>query len=151
MLETQILLHLHLICQWIKLERYSLQRQKETRLILSSVLHQSICDLKDQFQGHFVHWSYIDLIDWKKTMFSEPPLTLSLTDNEVQSLIKTPLSCPNYLCHTQPIECVIKLVTEGACSVIFIEAQDGYICQKNPLKEKSIHRWVQVIYLSKIR
>ena len=45
--------------------------------------------------------SYPDLIDWEQTKFSEPPLTLHLSDEEIKGFIQIPFSPPEIPCHTQ--------------------------------------------------
>ena len=74
--------------------------------------------------------SYPDLIDWKKASFSEPPMTMSLSREEVLAFVDKPLIIPGFNCHTQAVERAIKLVTEAAGLVIGEEARDGFIRQK---------------------
>ena len=74
--------------------------------------------------------SYPDLIDWKKVTFSEPPMTMSLSREEVLAFVDKPLIIPGFNCHTQAVERAIKLVTEAAGLVIGEEARDGFIRQK---------------------
>ena len=71
--------------------------------------------------------TYPDLIDWNTTIFSEPPMTLSLSNHQFVDFAKTPLIIPDFLCHTQAVERTIKLVTEAAGSVIGPEARDGFM------------------------
>ena len=71
--------------------------------------------------------TYPDLIDWNTTIFSEPPMTLSLSNHQIMDFAKTPLIIPDFLCHTQAVERTIKLVTEAAGSVIGPEARDGFM------------------------
>ena len=74
--------------------------------------------------------TYPDLIDWEGASFSEPPLTASLSENEVRDLVLNPLIIPFFTCHTQPVERAIRLVTEAAGSVIRPEAREGFIRQR---------------------
>ena len=81
---------------------------------------------------NFKATTYPNLINWKKTTFSEPPitLTLALSDDELRGLVEKPLFVPFYPCHMQAVERAIKLVTEATGSVVGAESRDGYICQK---------------------
>ena len=74
--------------------------------------------------------SYPDLIFWSKAIFSEPPVTMSLSNEEIMGFVDQPMIIPRYPCHTQAVERAIKLVTEAAGSVIGQDARDGYIRQK---------------------
>ena len=79
---------------------------------------------------NFKATTYPNLINWKKTAFTEPPMTLALSDDELRGLVEKPLLVPFYPCHTQAVERAIKLVTEAAGSVVGAESRDGYIRQK---------------------
>ena len=74
--------------------------------------------------------TYVDLIDWQNTQFTEPPLTVSFSEHDLSDLIRNPLSIPHFTCHTQAVERAIRIVTEAAGAVIDPEARDGYIRQK---------------------
>ena len=63
-------------------------------------------------------------------MITEPPLTQSLTTDEMLALKVSPFDVPNYPCHTQAVERAIRLVTEASSSVISQAARDGVIRQK---------------------
>ena len=47
---------------------------------------------------------YPDLIDWKESNLYEPPMTLSLTNDQLMAIKDSPLPVPNYPCHTQAVE-----------------------------------------------
>ena len=79
---------------------------------------------------NFKATTYPNLINWKKTAFTEPPMTLALSDDELRGLVEKPLLVPFYPCHTQAVERAIKLVTEAAGSVVGAKSRDGYIRQK---------------------
>jgi hypothetical protein len=74
---------------------------------------------------------YISIIDWKnsQTQVTEPPLTMGLTDEEIDSFIssKTIFNFSNYPSHTQAVERHIKLVTEASSSVCSHDAREGFI------------------------
>ena len=71
--------------------------------------------------------NHTELFDWKTAKFSEPPLTMKLSDDEIRGFILTLLELLQYPCHTQ---CGIKVVSEAASAVIGEEARDGLIRQK---------------------
>ena len=66
----------------------------------------------------------------QKATFTEPPMTLDLSDEELRGLVEKPLFVPPYPCHTQAVERAIKLVSEAAGSVVGADSRDGYIRQK---------------------
>ena len=72
---------------------------------------------------------YVDMISWEGNIF-EPPLTLHMTEDELNSYIETPLEVLPYPGHTQAVERGVKLTTEASTSVIGEEKRDGMIRQK---------------------
>lgn len=78
--------------------------------------------------------SYHEMIDWEDTVLTEPPLTLSLTDDQISAFKETPFDVPDYPCHTQAVERGIRLVSEAAAAVIGPDARDGFIRQR--IKER---------------
>ena len=74
--------------------------------------------------------SYPEMIDWEVSKLSEPPLTLSLSNDEILAFKSTPMAVPNLPCHTQAVERAIRLVTEASSSVVGEEARDGFIRQR---------------------
>ena len=73
--------------------------------------------------------TYHSMIDWS-TMISEPPITSSLTEQQLDDIINTPFVVPRWLNHTQPVERGIKVLTEAAEAVTGAEARDGFIRQR---------------------
>jgi len=67
-----------------------------------------------------------DLISWSEGV-SEPPLTCSLHTSEVNNLINIPMKVPNWPCHTQSIERVVKMVLEASAKYFSQEKRDGGI------------------------
>lgn len=67
-----------------------------------------------------------DLISWSDGV-SEPPLTCSLSTSEVKNFINAPMEVPNWPCHTQSIERVVKMVTEASARYYSQEKRDGGI------------------------
>ena len=59
-----------------------------------------------------------DLIDWTDTSVSESSFTACVMSNEIKKMIKSKtfseFKIPELPCHTQSIECRIKLVSEAA-------------------------------------
>ena len=73
---------------------------------------------------------YMDLIDWEATQLSEPPLTSSLTNEQLTAIKDSPLQVADYPCHTQAVERAVRLVSEASASVIGQDARDGFIRQR---------------------
>ena len=57
----------------------------------------------------------------------EPPLTCNMTTSEVKKFISTPKVVPNWPCHTQSIERVVKMVTEASGRFFTEKKRDGGI------------------------
>ena len=75
---------------------------------------------------------YIDLIDWHATgTINQPPLTFGISEEELLQFIKqkeTPsVSFPRLFCHTQAVECCVKVVTEVSGAVCGADRRDGCI------------------------
>ncbi|KAG7156789.1 hypothetical protein Hamer_G029270, partial [Homarus americanus] len=60
----------------------------------------------------------------------EPPLTTSLTSQELRNLKETPMQVPKWPSHTQSVERCVKMVTEAAGHVYSHERREG-INRKN--------------------
>ena len=64
--------------------------------------------------------SYVELIDWSEIPGSEPVFTASVTTDYIKEMIRKrtflDLKIPALPCHTQSVECHIKLVTEASSS-----------------------------------
>ena len=73
---------------------------------------------------------YTELFNWDITVITEPPLIRNITDNELKDIYDTPLSLPRYMCHNQPVERSVKVVTEASNSVCGEENRDGFIRQR---------------------
>ena len=67
-----------------------------------------------------------ELIDWTEGA-TEPPLTCSLTTQEVRGFIATPMKVPAWPSHTQSVERLVKRVTEASAHVFSHERRDGFI------------------------
>ncbi|KAG7162394.1 hypothetical protein Hamer_G007922, partial [Homarus americanus] len=55
----------------------------------------------------------------------EPPLTTSLTSQELRNLKETPMQVPKWPSHTQSVERCVKMVTEAAGHVYSHERREG--------------------------
>ena len=73
-----------------------------------------------------------NMIDWNEADLTEPPLTARYSDEFIERQIqeKGKLIIESYLCHTQAVERVIKLVTEASSSVCGENSRDGFIRAK---------------------
>jgi len=73
---------------------------------------------------------YHQMIDWQEIDLTEPPILTKLTETEIKELIETnekPQGMPNFPCHTQAVERIIKLVTDASATVVGQENRDGYV------------------------
>ncbi|CAH0547286.1 unnamed protein product [Brassicogethes aeneus] len=81
---------------------------------------------------------YYEMITYATYLNNEPPLTKSISVEELKSYIDTNeyiMTFPNYPCHTQSVERCVRLVTEAAAAVGELQ-RDGYI--KSRLKSRSL-------------
>ena len=78
--------------------------------------------------------SYIDLIEWTDAIVSEPSFTASLTSNDIRKMIKSNtfsgIETPDLPCHTQSVECHIKLVSEASSLVCDHASREALIRNK---------------------
>ena len=65
---------------------------------------------------------YINMIDWHNCVITEPPATKSLSDEELESLVRsqeTPtVQFPRFPCHTQAAERCVNAVTETSTAAM---------------------------------
>ena len=75
---------------------------------------------------------YTELIDWQTTKITEPPLTMQMTDEDINNHIdqRTKISFGEFPCHTQSVERMIKEVTIASMKVYGPEARDGFIMSR---------------------
>ena len=91
--------------------------------------------------------SYIEIIDWRDILVSEPVFTASITADEIKKMIVTrkfiDLNVPALpCCHTQSVKRHIKLVTRASSSVCDSSYRDGFIL--NTLsQERQCHSLIQ--------
>ncbi|KAK4882474.1 hypothetical protein RN001_005793 [Aquatica leii] len=73
---------------------------------------------------------YFELVSWQSLTITEPPLTVKISDNELQEMISdvpAEIEMLNFPCHSQAVERCVKLVTEASAAVCGYEARDGFI------------------------
>ena len=74
---------------------------------------------------------YFDMIDWQKCVVTEPPVTKSISDEDLELLVRNEetavVEFPRFPCHTQAVERCVKGVTEASIAVMGQEARDGVI------------------------
>ena len=74
---------------------------------------------------------YFDMINWQNVNLTEPPITRSISDKEINYLISSKeKSFPHLPCHTQAVERCVKLVTEASSLVCGQNSRDGFIRSK---------------------
>ena len=96
--------------------------------VTENILRQSVRPFRIP-KLNFSATSYVDMINWNNVIY-EPPLTLHLTDADLNACIKHPLEVLPYPGHTQAVERAVKLTTEISSSVIGEKQRDGMIHQK---------------------
>ena len=80
------------------------------------------------------------MIDWEAEKLSEPPRTMSLTNEQLTAIQDSPLKVADYPCHIQAVERAVCVVTEASASVIGQDARDGFIRQRiQSQKELKMH------------
>ena len=71
--------------------------------------------------------SLTNLIYWDRERLHEPPLTCSLTKQELIKLLDHPMKVPYFPCHGQCVERVVKQVTKASAAVHGEERRDGFV------------------------
>jgi hypothetical protein len=81
-------------------------------------------------QLNFNAKDYVELINWQDFKVTEPPLTISVSDEWIRLFAAdgsaSVVNFPRIPCHTQ----AVKLVTESSAKVCCTEARDGFIRTK---------------------
>jgi hypothetical protein len=88
-----------------------------------------------------LQWSaskFYDLIDWKETDFYEPPLTMDLSLDALESISHTPLVLPQFPCHNQAVERHVKDMTETSQRVAGKERRDAMM--RNKIESRSMSK-----------
>jgi len=77
---------------------------------------------------------YTAMIDWTMVRLTEPPVKMSISDDDLQDFIREPttpvVAFDRYPCHTQAVVRCIKVVTEASQSVCAKNRRDGFICTR---------------------
>lgn len=83
---------------------------------------------------------YIDMINWKDEIISEPPIIAHVSDLELKNLIQDPVTpaveFPLFPCHTQAVERGVKLVSEASGLVCGFNSRNGLILSKLESQKK---------------
>lgn len=112
-----------------------LRRILKARLEKSSILREFRVP-KLQFDAS----EYFDLIDWKNTGVTEPPLTMNVTEADIRLFVAThgdsTVDFDRYPCHTQSVERCVKIVTEASLALCGQSGRDGFI--RSRLEARSI-------------
>ena len=74
--------------------------------------------------------NFTELLDWGSEHITEPPLTMDLSDAEVQAIRRAPLEVGAFPVHTVAVERAVKVVTEAAGAVIGEAQRHGWICSR---------------------
>ena len=89
---------------------------------------------------NFKATEYYDCIDWVFTEISEPPITKSLSSEEIQdninsgSILEESLAC--FPSHSHAVERTVKIVTEAASKICGNEGRDAFIRAKLQSRKK---------------
>ena len=73
---------------------------------------------------------FTELLDWDAEHITEPPLTMNLSDAEVQAIRGAALEVDAFPVHTVAVERAVKVVTESAGAVVGEEQRHGWICSR---------------------
>lgn len=90
---------------------------------------------------NFEATEYYEMVDCQTVLWTEPPITVRFTNEELKEIIEDPLSSvisyiKGYPCHTQSVERAVKIVTEASLSVCGYERRDGVIRSKLESRSK---------------
>lgn len=82
---------------------------------------------------------YISLIDWQTCSITESPLTMELSQTDLERLVASHnvpvLNFPKFPCHTQSVERGVKLVTEACAAVCGEKSRHGFILNRLESRE----------------
>ena len=74
---------------------------------------------------------YIEQTDWQKDDIIDSPLIVDVSEEDITQFVKSGdspiIDLPRLPCHTQAVECCIKLVTEASAAVCGSASRDGFI------------------------
>ena len=112
--------------------------RKENKAIQESQSNKKSRKKVRSYRPRSINWyaETVDhLIDLHKAE-TEPPLTVNLTDIEVNCLLDCPFIVPDYECISQYVERGVKATTEAAACVTGQDRQDGLTINKEVSRKK---------------
>lgn len=80
--------------------------------------------------ANFSAGHYTELLNWDTELITEPPLTMGLSNDELQCILGAPLEVEAYPVHTVAVERTVKVVTAAARAVIGERQRHGWICRR---------------------
>ena len=80
--------------------------------------------------------SYTRMIDWQKSVVTEPPVVKSFSDDMLKQVYSQPLNLPDYSVHTQSVERAVKLVSEASKEVYGGKARHSLILSRLESREQ---------------
>jgi len=79
---------------------------------------------------NFYCTDYTTMIDWTTARVTQPPVTMSISDDDLREFIPEPttpvVTFDRYPCHTQAVERCTKVVTEASQAVCDKNRRDGF-------------------------
>ena len=79
---------------------------------------------------NFAADNYTALMNWETELFTDPPLTMGLSDQELHSIRDAPLALNAYPMHTTGVKRTVKGVKESAGAVVGGKERLGWICNR---------------------
>ena len=119
-------------------------RQKAINAILT-IRRRKKCKVKVNAAGIRVfrvpqlNWeakNYMEIIPWEVKLFTEPPVTKQLSNDELMCGYGAPLDIPKYPAHSQSVELCVKLVSEATKAVYGHEQQHSLCISKQSAREE---------------
>ena len=77
-----------------------------------------------------IYWNDENLV------VTEPPVLRRFSDDEIRSALDSPMSLPDYPCHTTSVERCVKLVSDASKQVYGDDARHGLILSRIEAREK---------------
>ena len=138
---------LHLVCSTMLEERevgvrhiLRIRREKLSETAPGKKKRRSkIVKTVRKYKPQEINWradSVENLVDLTNAE-SEPPLTMNISDREVEGLVVKPLEIREYECISQFVERAVKSTTEAAAVVTGGDRQDALTLNKNVARKKT--------------
>ena len=105
-------------------------RERALSAVLQCRLREDTPEQVRPFHLPAVRWEpadYTQIIDLEREPISEPPITLTMSDDGIKDIVHTSLSVPDKPVHRQADGRAVQLVSEAAEKMIGVEARDGYV------------------------